>query len=167
MTPAVLRAERESDRPAIFGVHRNAFESDAEARLVDALREEGSIVLSLVAEVNGDVIGSVIYSRLLIDGGNCGASALAPVAVKPAWQRKGIGGLLIREAHKRLAQAGECIVLVLGDPEYYARFGFSARAAGGLRTPYDGPHLMALDLSPDDADAKGVVTYPPAFAKLG
>lgn len=164
MNKPQFRAARAADHAAIFEVHRVAFETDAEARLVDTLRNDGSIVLSLIAEIGGEVAGSVIYSRLLFDGQDKGATALAPVAVKPAWQGRGIGSALIREANERLRSAGERIVLVLGDPEYYARFGFSRAAASGLRTPYDGPHLMALALASEIASGEASVTYPPAFA---
>jgi len=167
MNAPQIRVERADDHAAIFEVHRAAFETDAEACLVDALRDDGSIVLSLIAEIGGEVVGSVIYSRLLFDGAEQGATALAPVAIKPAWQRRGVGSALIREAHARLRNAGERIVLVLGDPEYYERFGFSRAAASRLRTPYDGPHLMALALASGGTSGEVSVTYPPAFAKLG
>lgn len=166
MSTPQFRAERAADHAAVFEVHRAAFETDAEARLVDALRNDGSIVLSLIAEIDGEVAASAIYSRLLFDGEDKGATALAPVAVKPGWQGRGIGSALIREAHERLRKAGERIVLVLGDPEYYERFGFSGEAASRLRTPYDGPHLMALALAHEGVSGEASVSYPPAFAKL-
>ncbi len=161
----LVRAERDSDQAKISNLHRSAFGGDAEARLVDALRRDGSVVLSLVAERDGEIVGNVVYSRLLVDGMQAGASALAPVSVAPQFHGQGTGSLLIREAHRHLAKAGERLVLVLGDPAYYVRFGFSQDAAQGLHTPYDGPHLMVLHLD-DRAASQGAVSYPRAFADL-
>ncbi len=164
--PFEIRLARDEDRSAIRRVHESAFETDGEAKLVDALRADGSIVISLVAGIGGAVVGSVVYSRLLADGENVGATALAPVAVVPSRQRKGIGGALIGEAHRRLAAMNERLVIVLGDPAYYRRFGFSVEAARRFRTPYDGPYLMALDIAAAGAQIAGRITYPPAFAAL-
>jgi putative acetyltransferase len=162
----VIHRENESDAASVFEVHRTAFETDAEARLVDALRAAGDIVLSLVAEMDGKVVGSVVYSRLAIDDENHGATALAPISIIPSQQKQGISNVLIGVAHETLATANERLVIVLGDPAYYRRFGFSHEAASKLRTPYDGPYLMALNLAHDGAAVSGTVTYPPAFAAL-
>lgn len=159
-----IRAEEPADRQAIHALHSAAFGGDGEARLADELRAEGAAVLSLVADEEG-VAGHVMYSRLLVDGMDKGASALAPVAVLPARQNRGIGARLIAEAHRRLTARREKIVFVLGDPEYYRRFGFSAATAQPFRTPYDGEYMQALALAPD-APRSGAVTYPAPFARL-
>jgi putative acetyltransferase len=161
-----IRAERPRDRAAIHALHRAAFGAAAEADLVDQLREDGTVVLSLVAEEDGAIVGHVLYSRLTIDGDEDGASALAPVAVLPGRQKSGVGRALIEAAHATLANSGEKLVFVLGDPEYYQRFGFSAETAKAFRTPYDGPYMMALALAQESPSA-GVVTYPAPFARLG
>jgi putative acetyltransferase len=129
------------------------------------LRDEGAVVLSLVAEDEGRVTGHVLYSRLTLDPTSAGVSALAPVAVMPALQKQGIGARLVEGAHRMLAGRGEKFVFVLGDPAYYARFGFSAAAAKPFRTPYDGEYMQALALAPD-APKSGAVRYPAAFAAL-
>lgn len=142
-----------------------AFGGHSEARLVRALSEAGDIVLSLVAESDGAIIGNVVYSRLLIDREENGASALAPIGVLPDWQAKGVGSSLIHDAHLRLKTAKERLVFVLGDPAYYCRFGFSSEAARKFNTPYDGSHLMALALS-EDSRKDGIVTYAKPFSDL-
>lgn len=162
----VLRPARNGDADAIAAVHRAAFGASGEADLVAALARDGDIVLSMVAASGGTIVGSAVYSRLLIDGANKGTIALAPVGVLPELQRQGIGGALIREAHRVLAAAGESMVFVLGDPVYYSRFGFSQDAAKSFHTPYDGPHMMALKLG-GNAPERGAVIYAKAFADLG
>ena len=88
---------------------------------------------------------------------------LAPVAVAPGRQRRGIGSALIREGHRRLVEQGESLVFVLGDPAYYTRFGYSLAAAAAVRVPhYSGPHFMALRLN-ESAPSGGKVRYPAAF----
>ena len=170
MTPDTLtiRPERATDVPGIHALHRATFGGATEADLVDALRSEGSIVLSLVAEEDGRIVGHVLYSRLAIEMGTAlvPALALAPLAVEPARQRNDIGSHLVQEAHRRLAAQAEEMVFVVGDPGYYGRFGFSVAAALPFETPYDGAHVMALALNPSVAKG-GAVVYPPPFAHLG
>ena len=160
-----IRAEVAADREAIRALHRAAFGGEAEAKLVEALRGEGAVVLSLVAEQNGEIAGHVLYSRLTLDPSHSEALSLAPAAVLPKRQRQGIGARLIEEAHRMLTMRGEKIVFVLGDPAYYGRFGFSAATAKPFRTPYDGKYMQALILAPD-APKSGRVRYPAAFAGL-
>ena len=92
------------------------------------------------------------------------AVGLAPIGVLPSCQRQSIGSALIRAGLAHLRDAGESIVFVLGEPDYYVRFGF--RAVDGYVSPYAGPYFQALKLAPD-APASGVVTYPAPFADLG
>jgi putative acetyltransferase len=161
-----VRPEQPEDSGAIHALHAAAFGANTEGELVDALRNEGAVVLSLVAAEQERILGHVLYSRLQIDDRDAGASALAPISVAPARQRHGIGSALIAEAHRRLRTQGETLVLVLGEPAYYARFGFTTEAAKPFRTPYDGEYLQALRLS-SDAPKSGTVTYPTPFARLG
>lgn len=162
---ASIRAAEAEELDQVIAVHRRCFETDAEAGLVAALYRDGSVVESLIAEASGVIAGSVIYSRLLLDGEDCGLMALAPLAVLAGHRRQGLGERLVREAHRHLALRGERFVLVLGDPAYYRRFGFTTDAAWSLRTPYNGPYLMGLSLD-DRPLPRGDVSYAPAFAGL-
>ena len=135
--------------------------------LVDALRAGGHARLSLVAEIDGDVVGHVLFSDLpiLTDRGVVPALALAPVAVRPDQQRRGIGSALIRAGLAAARAAGHRIVVVLGHAEYYPRFGFSAKLAEPLSSPFSGrDSWMALELVPGALDGvEGAVQYAPPF----
>jgi putative acetyltransferase len=160
-----IRPEEPSDRDAIRAVHEQAFGQIEEAALVERLRRDGDLTLSLVAVRQG-VVGHIAFSRLRLLESAARAMALAPVAVLPAVQQSGIGTALVREGLRRLAASGEDLVLVLGDPAYYGRFGFSTEQARDLTTPYDGPYLQALALAEAGREARGPVRYAPAFADL-
>ncbi|HEV2557630.1 MAG TPA: N-acetyltransferase [Microvirga sp.] len=161
-TPVAIRPETQGDRVAIHDCVRAAFGRPEEADLVARLRRDGDLVLSLVAEDAGAVLGQATFSRLFVENGR--ATALAPVGVTPARRGQGVGGALIREGLRLLAERGEDVVLVLGDPQYYGRFGFTAEAAQALKTPYDGPYQQALALG--GRSLAGAVRYPAAFADL-
>jgi putative acetyltransferase len=160
----VIREEARADRGAVASLLCSAFGSGGEATLVQQLGRQGAGVLSLVAAANEEIVGYALFSRLEVatETAMAAALALAPLAVAPAWQRRGIGSRLVREGHRRLAARGETLVFVLGDPAYYQRFGFSADAARDFRTPFDGPHMMALALAPG-APRRGTVRYPAPF----
>lgn len=166
----VIRHERPLDLPAIRGVNLLAFGGPAEAKLVDALRDSGEARLSVVAEVEDQIVGNVMFSRLAIhrpSGEIFEALALAPVAVVPALQGQGIGTTLITSALQDCAAAGHRAVVVLGHAEYYPRFGFSTQLAERLVSPYAGPHFMAMELvSGALTGVTGRVEYPPAFSEV-
>jgi putative acetyltransferase len=162
----LVRAESPQDRESIREVHRRAFGQEDEARLVDALREGGYARLSLVAEESGRVVGHVLFSDLPIvtQAGTLDALALAPLAVLPERQGQGIGTRLVREGLRACAGAGHRVVVVLGHPDYYPRFGFSAQLAERLKAPFSGPAFMALELVPGAlAGIRGEVRYPRPF----
>lgn len=162
----VVRCESVTDGPAIRAVNGAAFESPDEAGLVDRLRAEGDVLLSLVAEYRSQIVGHILLSRMWIDTANrfIPAVALAPMAVLPAYQRQGIGGRLIRDGLERLRRQGEEIVVVVGHPDYYPRFGFSREKARCLESPFPAHALMALDLRPGALlGIRGRVRYPVAF----
>jgi putative acetyltransferase len=169
-----VRIEPEStgDEAAIFELHRRAFPQDAEARLVDLLREGGFVRMSLVAKIGGQIVGHILFSQLPIvtDAGETMLSlSLAPMAVLPEFQRQGIGGKLVREGLQRCQAAGHGSVVVLGHPEYYPRFGFSTELAAPLRPPFDVPPeaWMAIELVLGAlAGVRGRVVYPPPFSAV-
>lgn len=149
----VIRPETQSDGDAIARLLRAAFCGEDEARLVAALRHAGDLSLSLVADADGVVLGHVALSPIT---GDADAFAMAPVAVSPATQRRGIGAALVRAA---LDGAGTRPVVVLGAPEYYARFGFHP---ANLDSPYAGSSLQAFGDLPDGARLR----HAPAFGTV-
>ncbi|WP_406694762.1 N-acetyltransferase [Singulisphaera sp. Ch08] len=164
-----IRPEAPGDDAAIREVNRLAFGEEGEARLVDALRDGGHVRVSLVAEVAGRVVGHILFSDLSIvtPQGVVEALALAPMAVVPDRQRQGIGSALVREGLRACTEAGHRIVVVLGHPEFYPRFGFKAGSAEPLQSPYAGPAFMALELVPGAlGGVEGEVCYSPPFGDI-
>jgi putative acetyltransferase len=160
----MIRYARPADHGDIATVVAAAFGGADEARLVEQLRADGDTMFELVAEEAGDLVGHVLFSRLWADRDALYA-ALAPLAVRPDRQRQGVGGRLVRAALECAPEFGAVGVLVLGDPAYYGRFGFSPEAAARVACPYSGlPALQALALQPGVFDAALTVAYPGAFA---
>lgn len=160
----MIRYARATDHAAIAQVVTDAFGGEAEARLVERLRAEGDVLFELVSVTDEAVTGHILFSRLWADRYEMYA-ALAPLAVRPDLQRTGQGSALVRAGLESARDFGACGVLVLGHPEYYPRFGFSAEAARQVRAPYAGdPAFMALALEPGAFDAPLSVAYPDAFA---
>ena len=123
-------------------------------------------LLSLVALLNGVIVGHILFSRMSIEtsDGSIAGVALAPLAVMPAQQRRGIGGKLITTGLDELRTMGERIVLVVGHAGYYPRFGFSTALARALESPFPVDVFMALELVPGAlSDAAGTVHLPSAF----
>jgi putative acetyltransferase len=162
----VVEMEASGDEGAIHQLNVNAFDGRTEeADLVDALREAGDLILSLVARYQGEIVGHVAFSRVSIDAatGPAGGVALAPVGVRSDVQDRGVGLRLIVDGIELLAQRGESVILVVGSPAYYTRFGFSVTEAEQYPCDYSGPYFMALQISGTPAPATGPVTYPDAF----
>lgn len=166
-----IRDETPGDAAAIAIVNRLAFGGDVEVRLIDRLRRDGDIVASLVAVVDGAVVGHVLFSRLPIetDEGRLEAVALAPAAVHPDHQKAGIGSALIRRGLDLCTAHGAVAAVVLGHPAYYRRFGFSSELARQLDAPYAGSDaFMAIELVPASlSGVAGRACYAAAFADLG
>jgi len=161
-----LRPETESDVEGVRAVHVAAFPTPLESRLVDALRSAGKTILALVAQSEERVVGHVLFTAVAIEGSPKRALGLAPVAVLPDRQRQGVGTALIRAGLARVTALGYDLVVVLGEPDYYRRFGFATASRAGLRNEYgvDGP-FMALGLTPDGlAGAAGLVKYADEFS---
>jgi putative acetyltransferase len=166
---AVIRPETVADHRAIREVNRLAFGGESEARLIDALRDGGYTRVSLVADEHGRVVGHILFSILPIatPRGEIQALSLAPMAVVPDRQRQGIGSQLLREGLRACQDSGHRIVVVLGHPKFYRRFGFSAKLAEPLTSQYSGPAFMAAALVPGALEGLvGEVRYPPPFEDL-
>jgi putative acetyltransferase len=140
----LIRPETPADREAIYAVNQQAYDGrEAEPGQEDAIRES-----------------------IATEGGRGEALALAPMAVLPGHQRRGLGSALVRHGLEAARGLGHAIVIVLGHPDFYPRFGFSAALARPLACPYGepGPAWMALELVPGALDeVRGQVVYPPAF----
>lgn len=146
---------------------RAAFGGGYEAELVDRLRREGLVAGALVALQDGEVVGHEMFSPLSVEveGRPVNAVSLAPVAVRPDCQRRGIGSRLIREGIEAMRSEGRAAIIVVGHPGYYPRFGFSAALAAKLSSPFEGEAFMALELIPGAlAGRSGSVGYPAAFS---
>ena len=171
MTPPAptIRPERPGDHSAIAEIVRAAFPTDAEARLIGLLRDQGDLTVSLVAEdAAGALLGHVAFSPVTTAAGHRGIG-LAPVAVAEHARRRGVAAALIRGGLDRAAALGFGWSVVLGDPAYYQRFGYHPAPALGLTDPYGGGDaFQALEPTPGALPAgAGLVSYARAFDALG
>lgn len=161
-----IRLKESADWQTIYMIYVAAFEQSAEADIVQRMHKDGDLILSLIA-YNDHPAGHIAYSRLgLHEAPSIKACVLAPLAVVPSFQKQGIGAELVRHSLERLRDDGYDLVVVLGEPHYYGRFGFDPKLAEKLKTPYDGPYLQALALSDHGKGAHGPVSYARAFAEL-
>jgi putative acetyltransferase len=161
-----IRDEQFGDRREVWQVNAAAFGRSDEADLVDRLRDEGVVLLSLVAELRGQIVGHILFSRMFIETaqGTLSAVSLAPMAVRSSHQRRQVGSYLVRHGLDRLRARGERIVIVLGHKDYYPRFGFAAAKARYLSSPFPSDAFMALELSEGAlSEVRGAVRYPAAF----
>jgi putative acetyltransferase len=152
------------DEKAIYALHRAAFPTDAEARLVDRLRANGHSIISLVAELDGKVVGHVLFSP--VTAGLSQGLGLAPLAVLPSYRRQGIGSALVWEG-LTLCKGRTCeFVVVLGDPSYYFRFGFQPSSQFGMQNEFGkGDSFMLRFICPEKLCANNVARYGSEFAE--
>lgn len=170
-----IRPVTAGEMDLIADIHWHAFASspmghNGEAHLVRDLQADGDVVCSLVAEVDGALIGHVLFSKMAVEANSIPlrAAGLAPVAVLPQAQHQGVGGALIRAGLDQLAADGFQISFVLGHPDYYPRFGYRAELAAPFASPFAGPHFMARYLDSSLAlPQRGSAEYAPAFARMG
>ncbi len=170
-----IRAELPIDLDQIHDLHRGVFARAQEAELVDAVRSSGAFVpeLSLVAVTDdGSVLGHVLLSRIELQPAEeelprTDVLALAPIAVLPQHQGRGIGTALLREALAVADGREEPMVVVLGAPSLYARFGFESAAGFGLQGPYDDAgEAFAVRPRPGAAVSPGTLVYPATFSEV-
>ena len=165
-----IRSETEADKAAVFGINATAFPTDAEARLVDALRMSADPFVALVAVENQDVIGHIMFTAVKLEAfDKLHLMGLAPMAVCPSLQRGGVGSELVKAGLQRCRALGVGAVAVLGHPEYYPQFGFRPSTQWGIKSEYDVPEdvFMMLELSVGYLHGyQGIIRYNTAFADL-
>jgi putative acetyltransferase len=162
-----IRPERPEDDAGIDALLRAAFPEPVEADLVRRLRADGDLALSLVAEEDGEIIGQVAFVPITLDPDpGYRIWGLAPVSVLPHRQGQGVGSALIGRGLDLAAAAGIGLILVLGDPNYYGRFGFDTVLASGIEVAWAGSYFAGLALG-EIAPPRGKAGYPAAFADLG
>jgi putative acetyltransferase len=166
-----IRDEIPEDYRAVHQVNEQAFGRPEEADLVDALRKSHQPHISLVAEVEGRIVGHIFFSTVQIESEASATAALglAPMAVLPKFQNQGIGSALVRRGLEECRSIGHEVVVVLGHPEYYPRFGFVPAKQKGLSCEYSVPDevFMALELREGALSGrKGLVKYGPEFGSV-
>ena len=166
----LIRQESRTDYKRIRELNDGAFGSTEESQLIDKLRTASKVILSLVAEEEGEIIGHILFSRIQIEAKGAVPTpvvALAPMSVSSVHQKKGVGGALIQQGLRILRQRGESAVFVVGHKKYYPKFGFSADLAKPFQCEYAGDSFFALELQAGWMKGKkGAVTYPEAFQRL-
>lgn len=169
----IIRPEKKEDYKAIHKVNELAFGGGAEADLIGDLRKTDSFIpeLSLVAIKNDEVIGHILFSPIVIKSKKrvTSALALAPMAVHPESQNKGVGTKLAVKGLEDCRRLGHSIVVVIGHPGYYPRFGFLPARERGFEVPFPVPDeaFMVLELVPGALKAaQGKIIYPPPFQKM-
>ena len=167
----VIRPEKPKDIESIRNINKQAFRRENESRLVDKLRNRGVLTISLVAVWDSEVVGHIAFSPVVVASETSGftAIALAPMAVLPAHQRKGIGSRLVRAGLEECRRLGHEIVFLVGHPDYYPRFGFVPARPKGVDCEFEVPEeaWMILELREGAlAGRRGIVKFEPEFKEV-
>lgn len=152
--PIEIREERAEDVAAIRDVNKRAFEQDHEGKIVEELRANGAALLSLVATLDDQVVGHIMYSPITV--GELTGAALGPMAVLPEHQGQGIGTKLVGVGNMKLNNAGWPFIIVLGHANYYPRFGFKPARDLGITCEWKVPEDVFMVLVLDQAKMQGV-----------
>lgn len=169
-----IRQEITGDKDAVYEINSIAFAQNNEAKLVDLLRQSNAFIpeLSLVATINNKVVGHILFTKIKIVNDykeETESLALAPMAVRPEYQRKGIGSQLIKCGIEKAKELQYKSVIVLGHRHYYPKFGFVPADKWNIKSPYDVPSnvFMALELVTGAlTGVNGTVKYPKEFETL-
>ena len=165
----IVRPETPSDEAYVYAINVAAFETDAEARLVNALRTQCEEYVSLVAESEDGIVGHILFTPVNLGDHTTRIAGLAPMAVKSDLQRSGIGSLLINAGLVECERMGYGAVVVLGHPDYYPKFGFEPASRFDISSEYDVPDevFMARNLKAGFLDdLSGVIRYHAAFSEV-
>ncbi|MBU2009665.1 MAG: N-acetyltransferase [Chloroflexi bacterium] len=163
-----IRPEAPEDISAIHHVNKQVFGRENEAKLVDKLRNRGVLTISLVAVQDSEIVGHIAFSPVIVETGRSSFEAitLAPLVVLPAYQRKGIGSQLVGAGLEECRHLGHEIVVLVGHPDYYPRFGFVRAKTKGLECEFEVPNeaWMVLVLRGHAlAGRRGTVRFQPEF----
>lgn len=165
-----IRSETDDDKAAVYDINAAAFPTEAEARLVDALRESASEYISQVAVADQNVVGHIMFTPVTLEPfEDLRLMGLAPMAVSPSLQRGGIGSELLKTGLLRCTESDVGAVAVLGHPQYYPRFGFRPASQWGIKSEYEVPEevFMMIELSPGYLRGyQGTIRYDAAFADI-
>ena len=166
-----IRLEKDTDIQSIWKLNSQAFPTDTEANLVNSLRDSGVPIISIVAEEEGEIVGHILFSPVNVKEQKYELKlmGLAPMAVAPRLQNKGIGSQLIKTGLSHCIDAHCDAVVVLGYPDYYCRFGFVPAVKYGISSEYDVPDevFMIIELKKGVLEGKsGIVKYHSAFDNL-
>ncbi|MFH6605188.1 GNAT family N-acetyltransferase [Maribacter algicola] len=171
----IIRKERLDDLKTVFNLIEKAFENEQisdhkEQFLVERLRRSNAFIpeLSMVAETNNKIVGHILLTKLKIKNGQneFDSLTLAPVSVLPEYQGKGIGGILIKQGHKKAKELGFSSVILLGHEKYYPKFGYKRADQFGIELPFEVPkeNCMAIELVENGLNGvSGMVEYPKEF----
>ncbi|MCD8340250.1 MAG: N-acetyltransferase [Burkholderiales bacterium] len=165
-----IRPENSSDSRKIEEVVKRAFSKNSstdveECALVNNLRKSSAFIpfLSLAAELNGKIVGHIMFTKAFV--GDETVLCLAPLSVDHSFQNRGVGTALVKEGHRRAKKLGYQYSVILGDPNYYSRFGYKLASELGIGAPAKIPveFLQAIQLDDNAPRLCGVMTYPKEF----
>lgn len=166
----IIRKERAADYKTVYSVIKKAFDSAEhadgnEAELVNALRKGNSFIpqLSLVAEIDKNIVGHILFTKATIEKNTI--LALAPLSVLPEYQKQGIGTALIKEGHRIARELGYGFSVVLGSENYYPKVGYLPADTFGIKSPFDVPreNFMAYKLNENARNVRGMIRYAEEF----
>lgn len=161
MSDRTFRVMTQEDRAAVLDLTTRAFGQADEARIIEQLEKDGDVLLQLVAESDGQIVGHILFYTLGVFG-KLSAAGLGPMSVDPWVQKEGIGKGLVMHGLKMIKDAGVPIVFVLGHDWFYPKFGFSVEQTAEFQTPLKGDHFMALRMR-HGPPMSGRLIFPQAF----
>ena len=161
MSDVIIRHETPEDYDAIRCINDLAFGETAQSRIISELRESDEALWSKVLVKDGEIIGHLLFYKVLLDGAPI-VAGLGPISILPEYQHQGYGGHLIRDGLNEADPENQQIIFLLGHTSYYPRFGFSSELGAQYISPWPRPAFMGLKLNPA-APKSGTLTFPKAY----